>query len=227
MPGCVPAEVWFRIRQKSRGKDAAVAGDAPQGMTAVIVWPDGASASGRPGMLLGGLSLLGRSLRTARYAGCGRLVVVGGEEGSRAARAEDGRGGAELGGVDWLEADEAPGVSRPALLLLPEVVVTPGDLRAWRERVPAGTALAAPDTGGLGPVVVSPALLPACLAAARGGAKGLAAFLAGRAASGGLAEVPWEGTLREPVESPEAVPAVERKLLRALRTPEDGPLVDR
>jgi len=40
-------------------------------------------------------------------------------------------------------------------------------------------------------------------------------------------DVPWEGTMPEAVRSSADVPGVERRMLRALRTPEDGPIVDR
>jgi len=190
---------------------------------AVVVCPD--AADGR--LRVGGLSLVARALLVAEQAGSTRLLAVGDgaeREGLAAELAGDGR----LGGLRWLEAgavpDSPPGRS---LLLLPEVVVAPGELRAWAARVPAAAEAAAPDADGGGPLLVSSALLPAAIAAARGGRSGLAAFLAGLARAGRLAEIPWEGALRAGVGSPAEAEALEWKMLRLLRTPEDGPVVDR
>lgn len=194
---------------------------------AAVVCPGEESGADRLALRLGGLSLLARSLLAARHAGFDRLMVVGGE-GQREALMAHWEGDPRLVGVVWLEAGIPPNpLPQNCLLLRPEVVIAAGDLRAWVEGLPPSADAAAPDPGGLGPVAISSDLLPAAIKAARMGAQGLAAFLAELAEAGRLKEVPWGGAIREAVTSPAVVPAVERKMLRALRNPKDGPVVDR
>ena len=194
---------------------------------AVIVCPRGERAPDRLAVRLGGLSLVTRSLLTARHAGFERVMVVG-EPGQREALAAHWDGDPRLEGVRWLETEETPGSLPPrCLLLLPDTAIISGDLRAWVEDLPISAEASAPDAGGLGPMALSSGLLPAAMASAEGGARGLAAYLAGLASGGKLVEVPWPGPFRHAVESAADIPRVERKLLHALHTPDDGPLVDR
>jgi phosphatidylglycerophosphate synthase len=196
-------------------------------VAAVIVCPRGESSPDRLGIRLGGLSLVKRCLLAVRHAGFERVLVLG-DPGQREALAAHWVGDPRLDAVRWLEPEEALGRSSGrCLLLLPEVVLTSGDLRAWVASLPMTALASAPDAGGHGPVALSPELLSAAIAAARGGTQHLAAHLAGLARAGRLEEVPWRGCVRDAVESPADVPRVERKLLRALRTPDDGPVVDR
>jgi len=194
---------------------------------AVIVCPGDASASSRLAVRLGGLTLLARAALTARYAGISRLIVVG-DEDQRGLFEACCRAEGNLEGAVWLLAGELPDpVPGRSLLLLPEVVVTAEGLRDWGDCLPETPGAVAPDTGGLGPLAVSSAHLAEAIAAARGGRRGLADFLADLQARGVLATAPWRGALREPVASSGDVPGVERRMLRALRTAEDGPIVDR
>jgi phosphatidylglycerophosphate synthase len=193
------------------------------GDTAVVVCSD--AAGGRP--CVGGLSLVARALLVAKHAGYSRLLAVG-SGAEREALAAELDGDPRLAGLAWLDAGAAPAaMPGRCLVLLPEVVVTPGELRAWISGVPATAEAVTPDTDGGGPLLVASGLLPAAIAAARGGRSGLAGFLSDLARAGRLAEIPWGGRLRERVGSPADAPAVERRMLRLLRTPEDGPLVDR
>jgi hypothetical protein len=76
-------------------------------------------------------------------------------------------------------------------------------------------------------LVASSALLSACVHAARTGRAGLERFGGQLRSQGQLQVAPWEGMDPETIGSAADVPAVERRLLRAQRSAEDGPIVDR
>jgi phosphatidylglycerophosphate synthase len=194
---------------------------------AVVVCAADDSAPGRLALRVGGLSLLTRCLLALRHAGFLHVAVVGGAA-QRDALTAQWSGDARLEGVDWLDAGEAAAkLPQRCLLVLPDVVVTSGELCAWVERVSDAAEAAAPDQSGLGPAVLSSALLPAGIEAARGGGPGLAGFLGRLAVAQTLEIVPYGGAVREAVASPPAALAALWKMLKALRTPDDGPIVDR
>lgn len=70
-------------------------------------------------------------------------------------------------------------------------------------------------------------LLSACVHAARTGRAGLERFGGQLRSQGQLQVAPWDGMDPETIRSAGDVPAVERRLLRAQRSAEDGPIVDR
>jgi phosphatidylglycerophosphate synthase len=86
--------------------------------------------------------------------------------------------------------------------------------------------LATPEPG-VGPTAVPARHLPACLEAALGGESELARYLVQVHANGGLRRVPWEGASWQSIRSPQEVPGIERRIIAAFRSSEDGPIVDR
>lgn len=196
---------------------------------AVVVCPrPGLPEAGALGLRVAGLPLLTRALLTAQRAGIQRFAVVA-SASQHSGLGEELDGDVRLRGrVRWVEPTEDPG-PQPGyrLVLLPWVVLEVGALRRWLLRVAEGARVAAPDVTGIGPLAVPTAFLPQCIEAVLHGRKGLLGFLERLDEERQLVRVPWEGMQRQMLDSPGDVPAVERAMLSALRSPEDGPIVDR
>lgn len=193
------------------------------GTTVVVVCP--AHDTPEAGLLtarVAGLPMLLRTLLTAWQAGATRYVVVadpGQVAGLRPLVEADPR---LAGRIEW--RGEAPGpLAGPVLLLSPWTVLDPGSLRAFA----AGGVPAAPDGSGWGPAVLPPERLAAGVAAARRGEGALGHFLEGLTRGGSLGRAPWGGSLRRSARGPGGIPGLERVLFEAMRTAEDGPVVDR
>lgn len=197
--------------------------------TAVVVCPrPEVPEAGVLGVPVGGIPLFARALLATQRAGIGRIAVVASPAQQPALRAQI-EGDARLRGrVRWLEAAEElrPHPAR-SLVLQPSAVLDAAALRAWLLRVANGEAVTAADGGWIGPLVVPPTLLPSCIEAALGGQVGLKRFLEALHRDHRLEQVPWEGARYQPVRSAGEVPAIEQAMLAALRSPEDGPIVDR
>lgn len=197
--------------------------------TAVVVCPRADSPeAGLLTIRVAGLPLLTRTLLTAQRAGIQRLAVVA--EGSQqpALRAElDGE--AQLRGrVRWFEpTGEHRMEAAYSLILPPSVVLDAGALRGWLGRVADGGWVTATDDATVGPLAVPGALLPACIEAAHQGQPALRKFLERLDGERRLIRLPWEGGPQHPVRSAAEVPAVERAMLAAMRSPDDGPVLDR
>jgi len=175
-----------------------------------------------------GLPLLTRSLLTAQQAGiqCFAVVASGPQQPALQAGLE---GEARLRGrVRWVEPMEDPRIEAGTILVLPpSVVLEAGALREWLGRVVDGKRVTATDDGDVGPLAVPAALLTSCIRAALQGQPDLKKFLAKLDEDGRLVRLPWKGSAQQPVRLPGEIPAVERALLEALRSPDDGPVVDR
>ncbi|MGE5849572.1 MAG: CDP-alcohol phosphatidyltransferase family protein [Candidatus Methylomirabilota bacterium] len=175
-----------------------------------------------------GLPLLTRTLLTAQQVGIQRFIIVtsGPEQTALRAGLE---GEARLRGrVQWVEPMEDPRIEASIILvLLPSVVLEAGALRQWLARVVDGEWVTASDDADAGPLAVPAALLGPCIQAALQGQPDLKKFLESLNEQGRLVRLPWEGSGRERVRFPGEIPAVERALLEALRSPDDGPVVDR
>lgn len=175
-----------------------------------------------------GVPLLLRALLTAERAGVQRFTVVASGPQQGALRGQLDGEPRLRGRVQWLEpkADAGPPPDQ-SLVLSPWVVLNPGDLRRWLLRVTDGGSVATADDAGVGPLAVPAPFLSACIQAALLGQSGLKTFLKMLDGDGRLVRIPWEGMRPRPVRSPQELPAIERAMLAALRSPEDGPLVDR
>lgn len=199
------------------------------GDTAVVVCPrDGLSEAALVDVEVGGLGLLVRSLLTAQQAGFERLFVVASAAQQGVLRRQVAEEPRLAGRVRWAEA-AADLVPPPAqsVAWVPAVVMPAGILRSWRRRASDAGGPATSAGIGAGPWAVPSAALPAFVDAAREGLAGLERFREQARIAGTLQDVPWDGAGPEIIGSPADVPAVERRMLRALRTPEDGPIVDR
>jgi phosphatidylglycerophosphate synthase len=175
-----------------------------------------------------GLPLLTRTLLTAQRAGIQRFAIVASGPQQSALRAGL-EGEARLRGrVRWVEPMENPWIEASTILLLPPLVVLDAEaLRAWLGRVVDGEGMAVADDADVGPLAVPAALLTPCIQAALQGQPDLKKFLEKLDEGGRLIRLPWEGSPQQPVRFPGEIPAVERALLEALRSPDDGPIVDR
>ena len=195
--------------------------------TAVVVCPrTDAPEANLLGMRVAGLPLLVRTLLTARQAGIERFLVVASAPQQRWLRPQlDGEARLE-GRVRWLEPSEALAAPADSLLLLPSVLLDSAALRSWLARVGHNGSLATPEPGA-GPTAVPAWYLPACLEAARGGESGLARYLTQVLDDGRLSRVPWAGASWQSIRSPQEVPGIERQMIAAFRSFEDGPIVDR
>jgi len=197
--------------------------------TAVVVCPRADSPeAGLLTIRVAGLPLLTRTLLTAQRAGIQRLAVVA--EGSQqpALRAElDGE--ARLRGrVRWFEPTGEHRTEAACSLILPaSVVLDAGALRGWIGRVGDGEWVTATDDATVGPLAVPGVLLPACIEAAHQGQPALKKFLERLDGERRLIRLPWEGGPQHPVRSAGEVPGIERAMLATLRSPDDGPVVDR
>lgn len=180
------------------------------------------------GARVAGMPLLTRMLLTAQRAGIERFAIVATTSQQAALRAQLEGEPRLRGHVRWFEPTEDPG-PHPAhsLVLPPSVIVDAGTLRAWLLQVVDSRAVTAPDGGWIGPLAVPSALLSPCIEAALRGQKGLAEFLEALHRERRLERVPWDGVPHQPVRSLGELPAVEQAMLSALRSSEDGPIVDR
>jgi phosphatidylglycerophosphate synthase len=198
--------------------------------TAVVVCPAGGlpEANLLETVRVAGLSLLTRVLLTARHAGIARFIVVASGDQQTSLRAALGREGRFHEPVEWQEPATDPRLpSGRCLVLLPSVVLTANALRMWLGQAPQADGIISSQGAGGGPVLVPADALGACVEAAGKGIEGLAAFLRRTANEGRLTWHPWDGLPPLSVRSAADAPAVERAMLKALRTPEDGPIVDR
>ncbi|HSB80437.1 MAG TPA: CDP-alcohol phosphatidyltransferase family protein [Candidatus Methylomirabilis sp.] len=173
-----------------------------------------------------GLPLLLRILLTARQAGIERFLVVASAPQQRWLRPQLDAEAQLEGRIRWLEPTEAFAAPADSLLLLPSVLLDSTALRSWLARVAPNGSLASPEPG-IGPTAVPAAHLPACLEAALGGESGLERYLRQVQRDCGLRHVPWEGASWQPIRSPQEVPGIERRMIEAFRSAEDGPIVDR
>jgi phosphatidylglycerophosphate synthase len=197
--------------------------------TAVVVCPRAESTEA--GLLVrrvAGLPLLTRILLTAQRAGIQQFAIVASGPLRPALRA--GLEGEDRlrGRVRWVEPMEDPRIEASAILVLPPtVVLTAEALREWLARLVDGERVTASDDAEVGPLTVPAALLTSCVQAALQGPSDLKKLLEKLDEDGRLLRLPWEGSGRQPVRFPGEIPAVERALLEALRSPDDGPIVDR
>ncbi len=197
--------------------------------TAVVVCPRPELLEARVlGARVAGVPLLTRTLLTAQRAGIERFAIVATTSQQATLRAQLEGEPRLRGRVRWFEPSEDPRPqSAHSLVLPPSVIVDAGALRAWLLRVVGGGAVTAPDGGWIGPLAVPSAFLSPCIEAALRGQKGLMGFLEELHREHRLERVPWDGVRHQPVRSLGEVPAVEQAMLAALRSSEDGPIVDR
>jgi len=196
---------------------------------AVVVCPGpDVPEAGVLGVRVAGVPLLLRVLLTAERAGIQRFTVVASGPQQGALRGQLDGVPRLRGRVQWLEPKAVAGshLAR-SLVLTPWAVLDPGALRRWLLRVADVGSVATAADAGHGPLAVPAPFLSACIEAALHGQSGLKAFLEMLEGDRRLARVPWEGMRPWPVRSPHELPAIERAMLAGLRSPEDGPLVDR
>ncbi len=197
--------------------------------TAVVVCPrvDSPDAA-LLAIRVAGLPLLTRSLLTAQQAGIQRFAIVASGPQQLALRVGL-EGEARLHGrVRWVEPMEDPRIEASTILVLPpSVVLEAGALREWLGRVVDGERVTTTDDADVGPLAVPAGLLTPCIQAALHGPPDLKMFLEKVDGDGRLVRLPWEGSAQQSVRFPGEIPAVERALLEALRSPDDGPVLDR
>jgi phosphatidylglycerophosphate synthase len=197
--------------------------------TAVVVCPRVDSPeAGLLAFQVAGLPLLTRTLLTAQRAGIRRFAIVASGSQQAALRAVL-EGEARLRGqVRWIEPADDHGIEAPCILLLPPPVILDAEaLREWLAQVVDKERVAATDDADLGPLAVPVAHLTPCIQAMLQGQPDLKMFLEKLDEDGRLVRLSWKGSGRQPVRSRGEIPAVESRLLRALRSPDDGPVVDR
>jgi phosphatidylglycerophosphate synthase len=177
---------------------------------------------------VGGLPLLARVLLAAQQAGIQRFLVISSPfQQVTLAALLDSRVRLQ-GCVRWVGTLNGLDTFPPqTLLLLPFVLLDPAALRRWLGRVGGGEGLIATGADGLGPVVVPASLLPACIRSALDGEAGVTRFLRGGQNPRGTLRLPWDGEMAQALHAKAQVPSVEETLLSRLRSPEDGPIVDR
>ncbi len=197
--------------------------------TAIVVCPrNGLPEEGLLDLNVGGLGLVTRALLTAQHAGFERLLVVASAEQQAALRPQVATVPRLAGRVRWADAvSSLEPLPAHSLVIVPMVLLQPGALRAWRQRVETLDGATCLTGFEAGPWAVPPALLPACVHAGREGLAGWQRFRDHAGGHGHLAVVPWEGAGPEAVRAARDVSAVERRMLRTQRSAEDGPLVDR
>jgi phosphatidylglycerophosphate synthase len=180
------------------------------------------------GLRVAGVPLLARALLAAQQAGIQRFAIVALPAQQPALRAQLDHEPRLHGRVRWVEPTEVPSLqSSCSLVLSPSVVLDAGALRSWLFRISNGGAVTAPDGGWIGPLAVPSALLAPCIEAALRGQTGLMGFLEQLHGEHRLERVRWDGARHQPIRSAREVPAIEQAMLAALRSPEDGPIVDR
>ena len=197
--------------------------------TAIMVCPaDGLPEAALLDIEVAGLNLLTRCLLTAQQAGFRKLVVVASPARLGALRRQAAVQPRLDGCVQWAEGvSDLPKAPARCVAWVPTLLLHAGALRAWRHRASEVDGIATAEGVRAGPWAISSALFPAFVDAARDGLAGVERFREHARRGAPVYDVPWEGTMPEAVRSSADVPGVERRMLRALRTPEDGPIVDR
>jgi phosphatidylglycerophosphate synthase len=115
-----------------------------------------------------------------------------------------------------------------SLILPPSVVLDAGALREWIGRTGDGDRVTATTAdAAAGPLVVPGVFLRSCIQAAHRGQSALEKFLERLDEERRLIRLPWEAGPYHPVRSAGEIPEIERVMLATLRSPDDGPLVDR
>ncbi len=177
---------------------------------------------------VGGLPLLTRVLLAAQQAGIRHFLVISSPlQQVTLAALLDGRVRLQ-GCVRWVGTlNGLDALPAQTLLLLPFVLLDPAALRRWLSRVGRGDGVVATGEDGLGPVVVPASLLPACIQSALDGEAGVTRFLLDGQDPRGMLRLPWDGEMSQALHAKTEVPSVEEMLLSRLRSPEDGPIVDR
>jgi phosphatidylglycerophosphate synthase len=197
--------------------------------TAIMVCPrDGLPEAALLDVEVAGLNLLTRGLLTAQQAGFRKLVVVASPGRLDALRRQAAIQPRLDGCVRWAEGvSDLPKEPARCVVWVPMVVLHADALRAWQQRASEVDGIATAEGVCAGPWAIPSALFPAFVDAAREGLAGLERFREHARRGAPVYDVPWKGTMPETVRSSADVPGVERRMLRALRTPEDGPIVDR
>jgi phosphatidylglycerophosphate synthase len=175
-----------------------------------------------------GLPALARTLLTARHAGIERVVVLASETQMRALRGQVDGDARLRSGVEWRAAEgplEAGGP--PRLLLVPWVIANAGMLRRRLGQARGTRAVAVPANAAASPVVAAPDYVARCAKALRSGQAGWAGLVSALNTEGQLERMPSDEPHPRVIRSADEIPAVERAMLEATRSPEDGLLVDR
>lgn len=193
---------------------------------AIIVCPEeGLPEAAVLPLRVAGLPLVARALLAAEHAGASEFSVVA-SPAQRAALQPAVDALPRLAGrVAW-RAPEDGDLPALALVLSPLVVLEAGALRAWVAGAGPAKTVIAPEESEAGPLIARAPALLAAVRALRRGLNAAAAFLREAWDEGHVSFRRWGGPEPAWLRSPGAIPAVERALLRALRTPEDGPIVD-
>ncbi len=177
---------------------------------------------------VGGVPLLTRTLLVAQQAGIREFLVVSSplQQGNLAALLN---GRVRLQGcVRWVGTlDRVASLPAQAVVLLPYVVLDPAALRRWLSEAGQGEGRVVAGEDGLGPVIVPASLLLSCIRSVLDEGGGLASFLGSLPGPRGVLRLPWDGEMPQALHKPIQVPSVETALLSRLRSPEDGPIVDR
>lgn len=196
---------------------------------AVVVCPQPDTAEAR--LLeerVAGLPLLLRTLLAARLAGIERFLVVASAQQQGTLRAQV-EGDVRLRDrVEWRESVaswDAGGM--PRLLLVPWVVVDTKALRRWLALAAGTHAVAAAGAAANPPLLAAPPFAARCADALLAGEAGWRALRAALEADGTLEGLPAGEWAPRLIQSPEEIPAIERAMIEALRSPEDGPILDR
>jgi phosphatidylglycerophosphate synthase len=197
--------------------------------TVVVVCPrPELPEAGLLGVRVAGIPLLTRTLLTAQRAGIERFAIVATAAQQTALRAQLECEARLRDRVRWFEPKEDPTPHSSCWLVLPPaVIVDAGTLRAWLLRVADSGRVTVADGGWIGPLAVSSAFLPSCIEAALRGQNGLTEFLRELDEAHRLQRVHWDGVRHQPLRSLSEVGTIEQAMLEALRSPEDGPIVDR
>lgn len=193
----------------------------------IVVCPEeGSPEAAVLAVRVAGVPLVTRALRTARHAGAGHVWVVASPGQRRALGPLAAEPGVEAM-LTWVRPEDGAALPAAGVVLSPLVVLSPDALRAWlASPVPDDGAVAAQEAES-GPVVAGGPALRDCVAAVRKGLDAVAGFLRAASAAGRVAWVPGPDGRALVVRSAAAARAAVPQLLRGLRSPQDGPLVDR
>ena len=197
--------------------------------TAVVVCPQPELPEGEVlGVRVAGIPLLTRTLLAAQGAGIERFAIVATGAQQAVLRDQLKHEPRLRGRIQWFEPTQGPAPEFPySLVLSSSIIVDAGALRAWLSRLNGHGRVVAPDAGWISPLVVPSALLPIYIDAALHGSNGVTRFLEGLQKEHQLEEISWGGVGQLPVRSLAEVATVERAMLAAAQSPEDGPIVDR
>jgi phosphatidylglycerophosphate synthase len=180
------------------------------------------------GVRVAGIPLLTRALLAVQCAGIERFVLVAEGTQQPALRTQLNREPRLRGRIRWVEPAEDPKSESHYTLVLPSsLIVDAGALRGWLARLVDRGGVAAPDAGRIGPLAVPSALLPACIQALLRGSSGLVRYLKGLHKDHRIERIAWDGAGHQPARSLAELAAIEQTMLAALKSPEDGPIVDR